>query len=84
MNEVVDEVREVRERAHGLAAGGFAGMSDDQRRAAVLEIRRARELLDHAEVHVLGALAESGHTELTSGMTAASRKRFWFIAAVLR
>jgi hypothetical protein len=72
--EVVDELREVRERAHGLDAAGLGAMAGEDLCAVTLEVRRARELLDRLEVHALGALAESGHTELTYGMHAAG----WF------
>ena len=70
----VDELREIRQRAQGLDVAALAEMSDADRCAVALEVRRARELLDRVEVHALGALDESGYTLVNFGMPAAG----WF------
>ena len=62
----------------GLAGVGVAGLDPESLCEVALAARRLRELADHVEVHALGALAETGHTEATTGLSAAG----WFAREV--
>ena len=60
--------------AHTLGAAGVVGLDAESLCDVALTARRLRELADHIEVHALGALEPTGHTESTTGMSASA----WF------
>src|SRR5690348_7441585 len=51
----------------GIAGAGVDGLDPETLCAVALEARRLRELADHLEVHALGALEPTGHTESICG-----------------
>ena len=69
-----DHLRRITADAHTLGAAGVVGLDAESLCDVALTARRLRELADHIEVHALGALEPTGHTESTTGMSASA----WF------
>jgi hypothetical protein len=69
-----DHLHRITSDAAVLADQGVSGLAPDSLCDVALTARRLRELADHLEVHALGALEPTGHTEATTGMAAAA----WF------
>ena len=69
-----DRLHQITSDATALAGEGVSGLEPTSLCDVALIARRLRELADHLEVHALGALADTGHTEATTGLTAGA----WF------
>jgi hypothetical protein len=69
-----DHLHRITAEVQGLAADGVEGLDPEALCDVALTARRLRELVDHLEVHALGALEPTGHTEATTGFGAAG----WF------
>ncbi len=60
--------------AAALAGDGVDGLSPETLCDVALTARRLREVADHLEVHALGALEPTGHTDDTTGLSTGA----WF------
>jgi hypothetical protein len=69
-----DHLHRITAEVQGLAAAGVEGLDPEALCEVALTARRLRELVDHLEVHALGALEPTGHTESRTGLTAGA----WF------
>jgi hypothetical protein len=69
-----DHLRRITTELQTLAEAGVDGLDPETLCEVALAARRAHELVDHIQVHALGALEPTGHTEATTGMNAGA----WF------